>query len=159
MFTAGGLIVLNFACIYLENKNPLFAERALINYVSRHEGIVYTDPMTLNRAKLLLEFAGAADRVRVGPMPHDGLFYFNKNNIERCKRTYECKWQVTQYLPQDGWLELTRIEPQRKASGYILMALGVDKLLPEEVFERFNRSSKAAVLYRIQDGQRKGNGN
>ena len=59
-----GLIAMNLTCIYLENKDPLFAERALVEYLSSHQGVVYTDPMTSARAELLLDFKGISlDRV------------------------------------------------------------------------------------------------
>jgi 4-amino-4-deoxy-L-arabinose transferase-like glycosyltransferase len=142
-----GLLLVNLLCVQIENKNPLFAERGLVEYVKHNEGIVYTDPMTFARARLLLEFSGIADRVSVSPVPRNSLFYFNSNNLTRCKRSGACKWRIEEYLPQKEWQELARNEPKEKISGRLLTMLGVNKVLPKDVFDRLNKQSAPAVLY------------
>jgi 4-amino-4-deoxy-L-arabinose transferase-like glycosyltransferase len=147
MVVGTGLVLINLLCVYVENKNPLFAERGLVEYVRHNQGIVYTDPLTLARTKLLLEFDGIVDRVVAGPIPPNSLFYFNINNLTRCKRSGTCKWRVEDYFPRGEWQEIKRIEAKAKISGRVLTTLGLNKVLPKDVFERFNRQSEPAVLY------------
>jgi 4-amino-4-deoxy-L-arabinose transferase-like glycosyltransferase len=147
IFVGSGLVAANLLCIYVENKNPAFAERALVAYVVQHDGlVVYTDPTTLRLAALLLDFKGVSDRVRSGPLPPGELFYFNKKNIDYCRR-YGCIYSWKDYLPKDGWNVLMRMEPSRKASGALLAFLGLDKVIPTAIFERLDRPNPGGVLY------------
>jgi 4-amino-4-deoxy-L-arabinose transferase-like glycosyltransferase len=148
ILVGAGLVTINLLCIYVENKNPLFAERALVKYVVRHGGSVYTDPMTRTRAKLLLEFAGVSDRVFSGPVPPGAVFFANRKSIERCQLSgASCRWAWKDFLPRASWIELARIEPARKWSGRALSWLGLDKLLPRAIFERLDRPNPGGVFY------------
>ena len=147
IFLGTSLVATNLLCIYVENKNPVFAERALVAYVFQHDGAtVYTDPSTLRLAALLLEFKGVSNRVLSGPVPPGGLFYFNKKNIDYCQR-YECSYSWKQYLPKDSWSVLMRMEPKRKLSGALLTLVGLDKIIPPAIFERLDRPKAGGVLY------------
>jgi 4-amino-4-deoxy-L-arabinose transferase-like glycosyltransferase len=143
-----GLLAMNLLCVYVENKNPLFAERALIDYVSRHSDIVYTDPMTLTRSRLLLEFNGISDRVLSGAAPPGALFYSNMKNIERCMRNgAKCKWPWKDYLPKDNWSKVARVESEPKLSGILLRWFGLDRFIPREIYERLDRPNQGGIFY------------
>ncbi len=143
----------NLAGVYVENKNPLFAERHLVEIAAHTREPIYTDPMTLTRARLLLEFAGSSNQVRSEPAPPGSLFYANPKNIERCRRsTPKCRWRWEDYLPRNGWSEVERVEPERRLAGLVLAVIGVDRLLPREIFERIDRPNPGAVLYRTSRG-------
>jgi hypothetical protein len=148
-FLAGiALVAMNLLCVYVENKNPLFAERALVEYVSRHPGIVYTDPMTATRAMLLLKFRGSSDRVSAAMPPPGAVFYYNMKNITRCKNNRDkCKWSWEQYIPKDGWIKLERIEPKEKVSGILLRSVGLDTIIPKEIFARLDRPNSGSIIY------------
>jgi 4-amino-4-deoxy-L-arabinose transferase-like glycosyltransferase len=146
---AAGVIAGNLAGVYVENKNPLFAERHLVEIAAHTREPIYTDPMTLTRARLLLEFGGSSNRVRSEPVPPGALFYANPKNIERCRRsTPKCRWRWEDYLPRNGWIEVERVEPERRFAGLVLAVTGIDRLLPREIFERIDRPNPGAVLYR-----------
>jgi 4-amino-4-deoxy-L-arabinose transferase-like glycosyltransferase len=149
MFVCGAWLFSNLFCVYVENKNPLFTERALVDYVARHPGRVYTDPMTLTRAKLLLEFHGVAERVSSQPSDRGALVYVNWKNIERCKRLGKsCRWDPGRYLPGNNWIELERIQPRSKLSGVLLTAFRLDGIIPVEIADRLAGRSTGATLYR-----------
>jgi len=143
-----GLLAMNLLCVYLDNKNPLFAERALVEYVSRHPGIVYTDPMTMARARLLLEFRGSRNRVS-GDLPApDAVFYSNMKNIERCRRNGDkCKWSWKQYVPKDSWFELARVESDRKITGILLRLFSLDTTISREIFDRLDNPNPGGTFY------------
>ena len=69
IFLGVSLVATNLLCIYVENKDPAFAERALIAYTVQQGAIVHTDPKTLNIANLLSEFKGVSNRVVSDPVP------------------------------------------------------------------------------------------
>ncbi len=142
------LVAANLLGLYVENKQPLFAERALVNYVVEHRIVVYTDPMTRTRAKLLLEFRNASDLVRSDSAPPGALFYANRSSIERCRRIVSgCSWAWEDYLPKPHWTEITRIEGGRKWSGILASLVGLDKLIPTEIFKRLDRPNPGGVFY------------
>jgi hypothetical protein len=150
IFAGVGFIAINLLCVYVENKNPLFAERALVDYVTQHRGSIYTDPMTMTRAKLLLEFQGVSERVLSDPVPPGALVYVNMANIERCKRTGDrCKWRWERYLPKEGWRELARIDSQPKVIGVLLGLLGLDQIIPNEIFNRLAGRNAGAAVYLV----------
>lgn len=145
-----GLIAGNLVGIYVENKNPLYAERLLVALVARESAPVYTDPMTLTRARLLLEFSGLAERVKSGPPPPGALFYANPRNVERCRRAApKCRWRWQDYLPGSTWTEVRRIEPDRKLAGLIFRTIGLDRFVPTEIFDRIDHPDPTVVLYRL----------
>jgi len=142
-----GLVAANLLCIYVENKNPAFAERALVEYVHQHDGVVvYTDPTTLRLAGLLLEFKGLSGRVLSDPVPAGALYYFNKKNVDYCER-YGCPYAWNEYFPKDGWTVVMRIEPHRKLSGILLRSVGLDKIIPTAIFERLDKPNSGGVFY------------
>jgi hypothetical protein len=144
---AAAMFAANLLCVYVENKDPLFAERALVDYVRQHDGIVvHTDPTTLDFASLLLEFHGVSDRVTSDPAPPGSLYFFNKKNIDFCQR-YGCAFSWEDHLPKDGWRMLMRAEPGRKYSGVFLSSVGLDRVIPEPIFERLDKPNPGAALY------------
>jgi hypothetical protein len=147
-FAVVGLLGVNLLCVYVENKNPLFDERALIKYVESHPGVVYTDPMTRTRALLLLDFKGVSDRVTNQPVPSGAVFYANAKNIERCRRYGpKCKWAWQQYSPRENWIELARIEPRHKTLGALLRLFKLDTIIPREIFQRLDSPNPGGVFY------------
>jgi hypothetical protein len=144
---ATALVAVNLLCIYVENKDPVFAERALVAYVVQHDGgIVYTDPTTLRFASLLLEFQGASGRVRSDPVPSGAVYYFNKKNIDYCQR-YGCPFSWKEYVPKESWRVLMRMEPKQKLSGSLLTLVSLDKVIPTTIFERLDRPNPGGILY------------
>lgn len=148
LFACLGLLATNLLCVYVENKNPLFAERALVEYASRHRTVVYTDPMTMTRSRLLLEFKGVSDRVVSTPAPPGALFYANVKSTERCRLiNSKCEWSWEQYIPKPGWTELTRIEQTPKLSGTLLRIFRLETVIPRDIFERLDRPDPGGVFY------------
>jgi Dolichyl-phosphate-mannose-protein mannosyltransferase len=147
IIVGASMVGANLFCIYVDNKDPVFAERALVAYTMQHDGaIVYTDPTTLRFASLLLEFKGVAGRARSDPAPPGALYFFNKKNIDYCRR-YGCYFSWKDYVPKSDWRVLMRMEPKRKFIGTLLAVVGLDKLLPKAIFERLDRPNSGGILY------------
>ena len=147
IFLGISLVATNLLCIYVEDKNPAFAERALVAYMVKNHGVVVnTDPLTLHNAYLLLEFKGVSNRVISDPVAPAGLYYFNKKNIDYCRR-YGCRYDWKQYLPKESWRVLTRMEPKRRLIGILMASLGLDNFIPTAIYERLDRPNTGGVLY------------
>jgi hypothetical protein len=131
--------------IYVDNKNSLFGERALVAYVEESGDTVYTDPTTHRRTRMLLRFEGLEDRVISDRVPPAGaLFYNNPNRIEearsRAQGTYELE-------PQ--WQQVLVIDSGRKLSGRLIELLGLQEVLPNGVYRRLNKPNKDVALYQV----------
>jgi Dolichyl-phosphate-mannose-protein mannosyltransferase len=147
IFLAISLVATNLLCIYVEDKNPAFAEHALVAYMVQHDAVVvHTDPLTLHNAHLLLEFKGVSNRVISDPVSPGGLYYFNKKNIDYCRR-YGCTYDWKQYLPKESLRVLTRMEPKRRLIGILIASLGLDNFIPTAIYERLDRPNTGGVLY------------
>lgn len=72
-----GLIGSGMTLSSTTNRNLLFGERALVEFVRATQGPVRTDPATLRGATWLLEVAGLADRVSAGPPEPGRMFFYN----------------------------------------------------------------------------------
>jgi len=149
-FMCVGWLATNLLCIYVENKTPLFAERALVAHVLKHRVVIYADPMTVTRAKLLLEFEGVEKLVVSAPAPKGAMAYVNLKNIERCKRLgLRCTWSWDNYIPKEDWTVVERMEPKTRLIGGFLNILRVEKLIPIEILNRINGHTDGAALYRV----------
>jgi len=74
----GGLLVAaNLFALSVDNRNYMFGEVTLANLASRSTGMIHTDPLTLRRADLLLEWQKTRGRV-TSTLPANGdLFFYN----------------------------------------------------------------------------------
>ena len=52
-----GILLINLLGISLDNKNPRFAEKALVDYLKQSQGPVYTDPLTAHNAHWFCRWA------------------------------------------------------------------------------------------------------
>jgi 4-amino-4-deoxy-L-arabinose transferase-like glycosyltransferase len=143
---AGLLLTANLFCMYVDNRDPAFAERALVKYVAQHRTLVYTDPTTLRYAKLLLEFEGVSEWVLSDPVPAGGLFYSNSKNIESCRR-YGCPFPWEQYIPKEGWTAVMSNTPKPRLGGIILSSMGLGRMLPNDILQRIGNPNTGGILY------------
>ena len=72
------LITTNAACLYLMDRDQMFGERALADFVAGVDEPVYTDPRLADRATKFLHWQGegVADRVLAERPPPGSLFFF-----------------------------------------------------------------------------------
>ena len=76
--TLGGtLVVANVFCMSIDNRNYMYGEHELVAIAARVPGVIHTDPTTLRRSDLLLQWQDTAGRVTDTPARHGDLFYLN----------------------------------------------------------------------------------
>ncbi|HTC08703.1 MAG TPA: glycosyltransferase family 39 protein [Acetobacteraceae bacterium] len=71
------LVVANVLCIWIDNHNYMYGEHELSAIAARVTEPIRTDPTTLRRSDLLLQWQGSANHVTDSPPSHGDLFYFN----------------------------------------------------------------------------------
>lgn len=142
----GILLAANFTAIYVDNRNPLFGERALVEFVENTDEEVYTDPVTNRRALFLLSSAGLEKRVHSASPPAGALVFYNPNRSSEWPRNNP-DWAV--YRPDASWERVWESSEKRKVSGLIVDGIGLKDTLPPSVYRRLNRPNEAVTVYRL----------
>lgn len=140
------LLGANLAAIYLDNRNPLFGERALRAYLEQHDGDVRTDPVTQRRAEFLLSIDGTAERVSGGlPQPGD-LYFHNPNRVAEIRRR---DLNPRDYAPDPAWQVVWQAEEDRRIVGVLVEKLGLSPYLDQGLLRRLNAPNLAVAIYRV----------
>lgn len=146
MLAIGGLLAVNAISLYVENTNPRYAERVLVQYLRTHPGqIVHTDPDTDRRASLLASFSGVADRVSMDPVKAGDIYFYNERKLTPGSGVQSPE----SYRPKPGWPIVGRIQEQPRLAGKMLRAVHLDSVIPPQVFEKIERPSPTLVIYRV----------
>lgn len=137
------LVTSNGVLIAAADRQPLFAERFLVQYVLRHPGIrVDTDPGTYRGAVWLLDRAHAGNRVAIG-LPGPGALYF----LDHPWQPEPPGWPVR--APGPGWIVVTRTARPLGAVARIARALDIARFLPRGLARKLIPPPDVATLYRI----------
>jgi len=147
----GGLMGANLLCLALENREPLFGERALVAYVQSGGGPLTTDPETRHRAQLLLEWAGVADKVRAGPPRSGERYFYNPDRLDQPTSRRLRGEDVARYRPGPTWTAEWSVQGGGRAIGPVLAALRLDRLLPTSIAQKLSGSLDAVAVYRVSD--------
>lgn len=141
----------NLAGIYVENRNHMFGERALLAVAERHDESLYTDPLTHRRAELLLKWSSAGTRVLKDAPPAGGLYLYNSLRADEL-----ANWipedAVELYLPRENWQLLERVAPEPKLAGALIRAVGLEELLPYKLRNALSEGHPGVRLYRLPQG-------
>ena len=144
----GLLLSTNIACIYLDNKQHMFAERQLVQVTEQYEGPIFTDKRTARKSDLLLKWAGTQDRVRTSNLEFGDLVY--ENLVPNRSLKIEDQ-DLGSFLEEKNYelQKLTQYEPDRRWLGRILVAIGLESVIPQSLMMRIYRGHPGAVLYEI----------
>lgn len=138
----------NAVGLYVENKQPLFGERALVEWLQNNPAeSIYTDPVTYSSARYLLETNKLEKKVFSDVPKERGSYYmYNQNRVYQENREYG---YADKYKPLDDWAKIIEIKPGRKWVGYVVEYIGFDSLLPENVIKKLNYPVGSVIIYKI----------
>jgi len=147
------LLATNFAGIYVDDKNPVFGERSLIEFLQHTRETVRTDPETARRGQFLFEIAGVADRVVAGPPEPGQLFFFNPKYVTFGAMSFDRQArqrQMVPYQPKADWPVIWHKEPERRWIGNVIdgLGLGLTGLVPPEIYRRLVHPNFPVTVYR-----------
>ena len=138
----------NLLCLSVENRHPIHAVDALVEYVRQHPGTVRTDPETKHRAAMQLRWEGL-DRYVVAGMPRPGeLFYYNPTQIRSALPRNQIDEQAL-LTDRAHWHEVQRFSTPQRDAIRLIDLLGMRPFLPGRVLDRLTRLAPDAVLYSI----------
>jgi len=138
----------NFIGLYVENKQPIFGERVLKQWlVNNLDKEIYTDPITRSSAGFLLRTAGLEHRVHSGrPNGQTAYYLFNPNRVFQENRV---SGYVEENKPLTHWQSTEVIKPERKWSGILIEWIGLEQLIPKAIVKKLNYPADAITIYRI----------
>ena len=154
MSAAGLIIASNFAALYLENKDLRFGEKQLVALAVENAEIIYTDPMTVYRAKHQLRWAEERGGVKGAVPPPGSLYLYNPANANNSNR-FVGKDAVAQYVPGLDWQLVVEIHPTRRWAASLLEWLDIADQLPGRVHKLLFRPHPGVALLRIPPEPRK----
>jgi len=139
----------NFAGLCVENTEHMFGEETLARLsVESKDSVIFTDPLTERRAKLLLAWAESGDRVRSVPAPPGALYFYNPVRTEKLN-PLDSRDEQGQYSPEPDWVLERTILPERSILATVIETVGVSGLLPERLWTRLRYPHPGVSLYRI----------
>ena len=147
MFAA--LIGTNLLCLALENREPLFGERALVAYLQSGAGPVTADPETRHRASLLLDWAGVADKAKAGPPLPGERYFYNPYRLAQPTSRRLAGEDLALYRPAPAWSAEWSAEGGGRAIGPLLAALRIDRFLPAAVAQKLTGARASVTVYKV----------
>ncbi len=142
----------NLLAINLDNKNPRFGERRLVDLLGSTTGDIYTDPLTEDDIYWFCRWQKAdCSRVKAGAPPAGALFYHNPKNTESPNRLMNAEL-LKRLQPSRDWQLQQRYDEDRKLLGIALERMGVLNNLPKGLAKRIDRPNPSTALYRVPSG-------
>lgn len=147
----GALLAVNTVALSVENTNPRFIERQLVAWVEAHPNErLYTDLETIEKARYLFGFGGVAmTSLSFEAPPPGATFFYSADRLALCASSGRCRARVSSYTPRADWQELERIRPAPRPIGRLLHALGLDRLIPEDIARRLMYPGGNVSIYRV----------
>ena len=132
----GALIVANLASIWIDSRNTMmFGEHALLDLAARETSPIHTDPQTLRRCALLLQWSGLAARVTDSPAGPGDLFFLDPTR--------------TEVKPGAGWTLVDRQGPRPAIRMWLAAHLVPPKLLSPGQFTKLSQGHPDVTLWRL----------
>jgi 4-amino-4-deoxy-L-arabinose transferase-like glycosyltransferase len=142
-------VLANLAGIYVDNKNPRFGERALVEYLGVSSGPVYTDPLTAHNSEWYCRWAKAdCTRLKVDPPGPDQVYFYNPRHADRPNRFVRAE-QVHLYRPDSGWREVWRKDDARRLAGRAIEEVGLARLLPQRIVAKLDRPNPSVQVFQV----------
>ena len=145
------ILATSLLALTVENTDPRFAERQLVELVASHPGeTVYTDSNTERHAHYFFSFKNVdGSRVSHAMPGPNALVFYNQEAMARCARTFRCDEKLGVYLPKADWRPVQSIEAPRTTVARIVEALSLQRVLPAEIARKITRPRAPIVVYRV----------
>lgn len=143
--------VANLASISVDNKNPKFAERALVEYLKHTQGVVNTDPLTAHNTYWYCRWEGAdCSWIRSGAPTSDAPYFWNPKNTTQPNR-FLPKDGLALYQPGPSWEKISSIEESPRPIAIFLKSMGLDGFVPAALWSKLLHPNPIVHLYAIRD--------
>lgn len=147
--SAAGLTALS-----VENTDPRFVERQLVEWVRRHPAqTIHTDPETAIRARYYFRFAQQPlDAVSTARPPPAATVLASPERLQQCSVMPRCQSRVEDFRPAPTWRKVETVEAPPRPIGQWLRALGLESRIPADFRRRLFAPGGRAVFYTVEPG-------
>jgi hypothetical protein len=148
----GSALIANLAALSVENINPRMVEKELVKWVASHPGEqIYTDVETRTRSEFFFRFAGLPmDTVSTDRPTTGSRFFYNEQRVAQCTSSPRCKDRVADFKPTQKWKIEAVIEGPVRPAARLGWAIGLDKVLPNDIAQRVFAPVGQIVVFRVQ---------
>lgn len=156
MVVAMGMALgMGLLALSVENIDPRFVERQLVEWVGRHPGrTVHTDPETAIRSRYYFRFAGHPLEAVSTELPGRGATVLSSpERLQQCAAMARCKDRVTDFKPKPEWVRVESFEAPPRPIGRWLRALGLEQMLPADISRRLFAPGGRAIIYTVGSEQ------
>jgi 4-amino-4-deoxy-L-arabinose transferase-like glycosyltransferase len=150
MLGLAGFVASSLLLLYLENTNPMRAEKSLIGWQLQHGGTLHVDPITLRRLDYLLLASGAGRQITSEPPGSGALVGVKEGVAEECLRTAGCTLQaeMQRFQPQPGWAKVETLAPPLRWIGTLIDALPGSEKLPRDLRRKIGQPGFTVTIWR-----------
>jgi 4-amino-4-deoxy-L-arabinose transferase-like glycosyltransferase len=142
-------VLINAMAIMVDNKNPRFGERALVDYLKDHPGRIVTDPMTSNNVIWYCEWQGVKCEGVDGRAPREGDLYFhNARNADHSNR-FVPQSQVALYQPKPNWPVVWSTSSRGPALTSALEYLHLNEAVPSVLAAKLLRRADSVTVHQV----------
>lgn len=139
--------------IYVDNRNPIFGERALVEYLQQTDETVRTDPETARRGGFLYKVAGVENRIVADPPVEGQAYFYNPTYVAfgaMAPNREKLLDKLAPYHPEENWPVIWHKEADRRLIGHVIDGLGLKDRLPAEIYRRLVQPNFPVTVYRPQ---------
>ena len=143
------LLATNALGIWVEDKNPVFAEHKLVEIARKTDRTVHTDPMTLYRAGLLLKWAGEETGAVDSPVQPGDLFYANPTYAAAPNFKMDAA-ALPAFQPKRHWDRIATYRPRQDGILSLMEATGVTRFVPPAIWNKLTLRTAPVALYEVR---------
>jgi hypothetical protein len=125
----------NLLSLAADNRNYMYGEHVLAEIAARQTETIHTDPQTLRRAKLLLEWEGKSAEVTATPPGSGDLYFANPARDD--------------ISPSPDWIALRRHGLPPTIGQWLVSRLLPARMISPAMFQKLGRGHPDVTLYRL----------
>lgn len=138
--------------LWLENVEPLWAERQIVAVARAGSEPVFTNPGTAQKARNFDVLETGWTRISGAPPPRGALLAYLPEVAAACASRPGCAWRpgLELYEPTGDVEELSRAVAPRRALFTLLGRLGLASLVPRDIWRKLEKPNSDVVFYRLK---------
>jgi 4-amino-4-deoxy-L-arabinose transferase-like glycosyltransferase len=147
---AAALVGTNLLLMSLENNNPLFPERKLLEVAAEFSPPLLVDERTESRARPIFDRAGMPWTLSTATPTPGALVAYVASNIESCRTNFRCSLPMEGFAVGPGWFLVRRYDAPESWLAPVLRWLGAFDRLPVPARRKLDHLDQSLVLYRVR---------